>query len=157
MLYHNRLACVCCMIFPYCAVVHRYKYTPRMRKLYWNEYMHDCVCGCVCMCMCVCWSTVNHSCHEHTFSLCWPPFTIYARFTTLMSLLLAGTNLVIFKIHDLANNYFSNFIISSTYQVLSGFPTVSIKNSDLKVFSYWEHDKFFRILNNIVNYGRSVK
>ena len=46
---------------------------------------------------------------------------------TLVSLLLAGTKFSDFKIHDLAGINFSDFIISSsdTYQILSGFRTVS--------------------------------
>ena len=35
-----------------------------------------------------------------------------------------GTNLVILKIHDLAGINFSDFIISSSYQVLFEFPIV---------------------------------
>ena len=46
----------------------------------------------------------------------------------LVSLLLVGTKVSNFKVHDLAGINFSDidFIISSsdTYQVLSGFPTV---------------------------------
>ena len=50
-----------------------------------------------------------------------------ALLSILVLLLLASTKFIaIFKIHDLAGIYFSNFIISSsdTYQVLSGLPTI---------------------------------
>ena len=47
----------------------------------------------------------------------------------LVSLLLVGTKVSNFKVHDLAGINFSDidFIIlsSDTYQVLSGFPTIS--------------------------------
>ena len=45
----------------------------------------------------------------------------------LVSLLLVGTKFSDFQIHDLAGINFSDFMISSsgTYQILSGFPTVS--------------------------------
>ena len=46
---------------------------------------------------------------------------------------------MIFKIHDLVGINFSDFIISSsdTYQVLSGFPTVSSKDKPSQKADYY--------------------
>ena len=56
-----------------------------------------------------------------------------------MSLLLAGTKLAIFKIHDLVGINLSDFIISSsdTYQVLSGSPTVSSNDEPPQKAKCW--------------------